>query len=256
MRNFIGQFKQNFIPAGLMLFIGVITLCVMATQFSMTTAITYPIELWIDACSILDFFFPLIAVLPFTWRMFFDKKDGFLEYAAIRISKKKYIFQKIAAGMLAAFVMIYLMYFISLVYTVLIVEADTVVPDAILHRYLFGKMQAEQPILFCALWCIWKAVVGALICGFGYAIALLVDNFFVVSLTPFIYCMVENFVTGTLGLELYSFTTTYILNRLSPTSMRLQHYFVGVVTFAVIGGAIVAVLFYRKKRVEISEEHN
>lgn len=256
MRNFIGQIRQNIVPAILMLFIGVIALCVMATQFSTTTAVTYPIEFWLDACSILDFFFPLIVVLPFTWRMYFDRKNDFLDYASIRTSKKKYISQKIMAGMLTAFVMIYLTYFIGLVYTVKFVEPKTVASDAILYRYMFGAMQAENPILFGAIWCVWKGFVSALICGFGYVIALLVDNIFVISLTPFVYCMVENFVTGTLGLERYSLTTTYILNRLSPTSMRLHNYFVGVATFAVIGGIIIAILVYRKKRVETSEEHN
>lgn len=256
MRDFIGQIKQNIISATIMFLLGATTLCVIAAQTTNEMAVAFPIEFWIEACDILDFFFALIVVLPFTWRMYFDRKDNFLEYISIRTSKKRYIASKVLAGMLTAFLMVYFIYFISLIYTVCFVDIQTVSSDTNLYRHIFGEMQAHNPIFFGAIWCAWKAFVGAVICGFGYLVALLVDNIFVISLAPFIYSVAENFVTGTLGVERYSLTTTYILNRLSPTGMGVRNYFVGVITFVLAGGVIVLVLWYRKRRMETSEEIN
>jgi hypothetical protein len=87
-------------------------------------------------------------------------------------------------------------------------------------------------------------------------IALVVDNIFVVSLSPFIYCTVENFVTGTLHLEKYSITTTYILNRLSPAKMSTVNYFAGLITFVLIGTIVIMGIKEKAKRKDCCENIN
>lgn len=247
MKMIWNNLRQNIIPEFLVTIAGALVLFIIEIYMAKTTAVTYNIELWIDACNILDFFFPLLVTLPFSWRMYFERKDRYIEYVSVRAEKKKYILQKIVSGMIVSFVMVYVIYFVGLLVAVLFVKPEAVIGDGTLQRYLFGMMQAEQPLLFGAIWCVWKAFIGALICAFGYGIALFVDNLFVIALLPFIYCTLENFVTATLRLEMYSFCTSYILNRLSPDSMKISNYGLGTVSFLVIGSVIVFVLFCRKQ---------
>jgi ABC-type Fe3+ transport system permease subunit len=86
-------------------------------------------------------------------------------------------------------------------------------------------------------------------------VALLADNIFVIALMPFLYCTIENFITGTLGLERYSICTAYILNRLSPQNIKLTNYYAGFLSFLGICGMLIMVWAYKKRRVEYSENN-
>ena len=248
--------KREIILAILVSIVCIIVLCIAEYGVAKGTAVSFPIELWIDGSNILDFFFPLIVTLPFTWTLYYEKKDGFINYAAMRMDKKKYIARKILSGMLIVFIMTFVIYYGGLLISVMFLKPEMVVDDAVLYRYLWGDLQAEKPLLFGAAWCVWKAFIGSVICAFGYMIALVVDNLFVVALFPFLYCTIENFVTGTLNLEEYSIVTTYILNRLSPTGMTIFNYVAGLISFVIIGTIIVMFLENKKKRMENSEECN
>ncbi|MCD7826201.1 MAG: hypothetical protein LUH14_09615 [Clostridiaceae bacterium] len=253
MKDFF-YIKYNFIYAGITSLICVAVLIILEVYFSGNTAVAYPIELWIDSCSVLDFFFPLIVTLPFTWKLFYERKDGYMRYVAVRTDKSKYVIQKIISGMALVFVMVVVIYYSGLIAAVVFVEPQIMIEDKILYRYVFGEMQAENPLFFGLLWCAWKGFVGSIIAGFGYSVSMVVDNIFVVVLMPFLYCILENFITGTLQIEQYSICTTYILNRLSPYSMKIFYYCIGVVSFVIFGSLIILLLEYKKKKVGYSEK--
>lgn len=236
--------------------IGVIVLCITESVISKNTVISFPIELWIDGSKMLDFFFPLFISLPFSWIMYYEKKDGFINYASVRKERKKYLFERILSGMISAFIVTFVIYYVGLVVAILFLHPENLVEDNIIYRYLWGHFQAEKPLMFGLIWCAWKGVIGSVICGFSYLVALCVDNIYVVALLPFIYCTLENFVTGTLHLEKYSVTTTYILNRLAPANMGVIHYFAGMVTFVLIGGIIIIGIKKKQKRDGNFEESN
>lgn len=235
---------------------GIIVLCITEYVISQNTAVSFPIEIWIDGSNILDFFFPLIVTLPFSWMMYYEKKDGFINYASMRKERKKYLSGRIVSGMIDAFTVTFIIYYAGLLVAVLFLKPETLVNDNILYRYLWGHFQAENPLVFGLIWCAWKGIIGAIICAFSYLIALFAENIFVVALLPFIYCTIENFITGTLHLEKYSVTTTYILNRLSPSSMNLTNYFIGMITFIFVGTIIIISMKEMTKRKENCEEFN
>lgn len=256
MKKIIYNLKREVLLATVVMIMGIVALCVFEVMTAKTTSIEYNIELWIDGCNILDFFFPLFSTLPFTWILYYERKDRFLCYVSVRTNRKKYLFQKMISGMIVVFLMVFIIYYTGLIVAELFIKPTTIVSDGLLYRYVFGELQAEKPLLFGCVWCIWKGIIGALLCGFGYCISLLADNVFVITLFPFLYCTIENFVTGTLGLERYSICTTYILNRLSPRVMNMFYYCAGLLSFAIIGGVIIIIWNYRKKKVENSEEYN
>lgn len=256
MKMLFCNIKREITIASLVASVCIIALCIAEFMISKDTVITHNIEFWIDGSNTLDFFFPIFVSLPFAWRLYFERKDGFLDYISIRTDKRKYIIQKIIAGMTTVFVMVFVIYYVGLVVAELFIEPQSIASDDILLRYVWGDMQAENPLMFGIFWCMWKGFIGALICAFGYGIALLSDNVFVISLLPFLFCTMENFVTGTLGIERFSIYTAFILNRLSPTAMKIYNYFTGVISFVVIGGLIILIWYFRKKWVTSNEKFN
>ena len=202
--------KQEVLLSFMVSAIGVIVLCMIESIVSNNTAISFPIETWIDGSEILDFFFPLFITMPFSWMIYYERKDGFINYASIRMGRKKYLLRKIISGMVSAFIVTFIIYYIGLLVAVLCLHPKTLVHDNILYRYLWGYFQANKPLIFGIIWCTWKGIIGSILCAFGYLFALVIDNLFVIALLPFLYCTAENFVTGTLNLEQYSITTTYI----------------------------------------------
>ena len=246
--------KREILISILVSVIGIIAIYVAEFSIAKSTAVSFPVEVWIDGSKILDFFFPLFVSLPFSWMLFYEKKDGFLNYAAMRTDKKKYIFSRIMTGMIAAFVTVFIIYYVGLFVAVSYIKPEYIVNDNILYRYMWGYMQAHNPLLFGVFWCAWKGFIGSLICGFGYLIALVADNLFVIALLPFLYCTIENFITGTLHLERFSITTSYILDRLSPVGMSLLNYVAGIITFLILGSAIIVAFNIKMKRAEHCEE--
>ena len=53
--------------------------------------ISHAIEPYIFGSNPVDFFFPLFVNIPFSFYVYFLKKNHFLDYAHLREAKKKYI---------------------------------------------------------------------------------------------------------------------------------------------------------------------
>ncbi len=236
------EMKQLHIPSLIITLIGILALGISCYSISTNTVICFPIEIWIDGCTVVDFFLPLLVTVPFSVSLFMKRKDRFVEYAAIRIGKKKYIAYQIISGMLLSAFVTFIIYFVALLLSMFVFFEGSSTDRDYIYEYVFGKYQAEMPILFGMLWCMWKGIIASLFTGFGYLLALYVDNVFVVAILPFIYVMAENLVTGILGIPEYGIMTSYVLNRLTPEVMSVWNYVVGVISYIVITGGIILVL--------------
>lgn len=236
------EMKQLHIQALLITFIGIIALGISCYTISTNTVICFPIEIWVHGCTVVDFFLPLLVTVPFSVSLFMKRKDGFIEYAAIRISKKKYIVCQIVSGKILCAIVTFVIYFGALLLSRFVFFEGSSTDRDYIYEYVFGKYQAETPIMFGVLWCMWKGAIASLFTGFGCMLALYVDNVFVVAILPFIYVMAENLVTGILGIPEYGIMTSYVLNRLTPEVMSVWNYIVGVISYIVITGGIILVL--------------
>lgn len=238
--------KELVLPAILILLIGSVALCVSCYNVSLSSAICYPIEIWIEGCTVVDFFLPLLVSVPFSASMYMKKKNNFINYAAVRIEKKKYLrYQKIA-GIMLVIGITFLMYFISLILSVFVFFNESNTDRTYIVEYMFGRYQADSPIVFGAVWCFWKGIVASLFTYFGYQLALSLDNLFAIAISPFIYVMAENLITGIIQIPQYSIMTSYVLNRLSPSVMHIWNFFAGIVSFLLITSAIIVAI--KKKR--------
>lgn len=234
---------REYLPSGICMFVlEILLLLFYCKVIAGNTWVYAPIEIWITGCDVADFFLPLIASLPFSFLLFYKRKNNFMQYAGIRISLKKYTNQHILSAMIIAGVGTFFAYFLSLIIATQWMYQDSLRVDPYIYDYIWGNYQAEYPLMFGFIWCLWKGFVTSLFTLFGQKIALYVENLFIVSLTPFLYCMAENLVTALLGKPAYSIFTSFILNRLNPDVMHWWNYGIGVISYLVATNIIIILI--------------
>ncbi|MDD2371085.1 MAG: hypothetical protein PHQ32_03685 [Firmicutes bacterium] len=233
-RQYLNNVKQLLVPFLIVVILGTILLSYSSYAMGVSSVINAPVEAWIYGCEPVDLFFPLLASLPFSWVLFTERKNGFLNYVAIRTNKTKYIRNKMLSGMLLSFTAIFTMYFLSLIYVLFFTHFKMDPGASRLVSYMFGNYQLNNPLIFGLVWASWKGVISALICLFGQVFSLYNKNIFVISTAPFIYVFLENFITASLSIPEFSLTTSFVLNRLTPEVIQLQNLFIGFFTLILV----------------------
>lgn len=213
--------KRQLVPAVIVGAVYLVAYMILIVVTDANGRIDYKISPYDHGSDVVDFFFGLIVTVPFSIFTFFMKKDGFLEYASVRTSKKNYVMTCFQASMAVCFLMVFLVNIIAVIFSCCVATIDPSGPQKSLALYVLGYMQMSEPILFGVIWSLHKAFVGALICLFAQIIALYVDNLFLALCGPYVYLMLENFVTGVLRIPRFSIWTVFALNRLSPDAMTV-----------------------------------
>lgn len=230
----MSSLKRQWIPITAVAFVYAAILLVLINACNANSLILYKIEPYAYGSEPLDFFFSIFVSIPFSFYLFLLVKDNYLDYVALRISKKKYLMIHILASLFLCFCMVFLVNLIGVVFSVEIANISQNDFDISLSDYIFGSMQMENPILFGIVWSLHKAFVGTLICLFAQTIALYIKNFFLVLLMPFVYVIIENFITAVLRMSQYSLTTAFALNRLSAKAMSIRNIVIAVFVFIVV----------------------
>lgn len=247
-KNYIYRLTRLYVLPAALLFIGmasgILAICCIVSG---DTAICDNIEMWIDACSYMDFFFPLVVCIPFVPLVYYQKRRDFLRYAAIRCGRNRYIkFNLISMALMTVFSTA-MAYFVTLVISVKVLRPIYTYDTSRLINYALGYYEVNHPFLFGAVWCFWKGLIAFLFVLFGSMLVLYTENLFVSVLSPFIYCMAENMITALLGFPEYSIVTTYVLNRLSPDAMHGFSYVCGVFTYIITAFLIILFVNYKDK---------
>ena len=168
-KQYLNNFKQLLIPFLIVVILGTILITYSSFSMGYNSIINAPIEACIYGCEPIDLFFPLLASLPFSWVIFAEKRNGFMNYVAIRTNKKAYIRDKMISAMALSFLAIFIIYFLSLIIVLAFNKFDIVSGKSGLNDYMFGQMQLHYPILFGIMWAAWKGCISALICQIGRA---------------------------------------------------------------------------------------
>lgn len=229
------KFAGEYILPMLMTYI-LVTMVFVLTCYIISTnsAVNYHIEIWQWGSGFITFFLPVIAVLPFSFILFGKVKHGFAEYAGIRKSKKYFIKQEVLKGMIASGTTVFAIFFTTLVIVLLFMEPTKNWNGSNLSDYPFGHYQINMSLIFGFFWSLWLGVISSLFMLFSSLLTLYLNNFFVVSLAPFVYLQAENLVTALLTVPRISLTTTINLNRLTPSAMEPYTYLIGACTFFVV----------------------
>jgi hypothetical protein len=201
----------------------------------------YNIEVWEQSGELFTFFFPLLAVIPTCWLMYYERKNGFLTYTVTRISKKDYIIVKWLAASLGGAFIVFLVSFVGLLISLYLIP-DVKASGANTATQVFGSYYfINNPLLYGFILSCWRFVLGFLIASLGFVISLFVKNIFIVLTGPFVYSVLENFTLATLGFPYFRLVTSFYPSTLSQSAITIERLLIGPV---ILIGFICILIFY------------
>jgi len=210
------------------------------------SAISQGMELWVYATDIIDFFSPLFLTAPFVWILFFKNKSRFVDYISVRTNLTSYLISQILSIMISVFLITFLVNIIAMLLAIYVIpfNVDTD-PSNFTLPILPFRFQTTNPLLFSILASFWKAILGSVLAFSASVLACTTNNFFVSLFGVFAYVLLENIITGSLGIDEYSIVTSNVLGRLNDDYYTTFNMFVG--PFLLILVTALWVIVYRKR---------
>lgn len=187
----------------------------------------YNIEVWDESGEIFSFFFPLFAVIPTCWLMYFERKNHFIFYTIARVSTMKYLFTKWLVSSAGGALVIFSVSFVSLIICLYFIPDIEPAQNDYAIRNFAGYYFVNHPFIYGLVLSVWKAVLGYLMASFGFVISLYYRNLFVVLTGPFVYYVLENFILSVLGVPYYRLVTSFDPSTLTPEVVTFPRMLVG-----------------------------
>lgn len=192
-----------------------------------------------------DFFLSVAIPLFFASDLFFLRKNGLWTYLSLRMGERACLKKQSMAMMTLLFGTVLLSTILGIASAIhffkpLATPEESVLID--LSKHCFGGLQVHQPMMFALLWGVYKGLLACVLWSLGQVVAYYSSNYFLVLMGPVAIVFLENFLTGLLRLERYSFTTAFALNRLQADTMTLFSRFVGVGLMALIVAGVFVTL--------------
>lgn len=202
----------------------------------------YNIEIWEQSGEFFTFLFPLIAVVPTCWLMFYEKKNGFLSYTITRVARKKYIITKWLTVALGGAFIVFLVSFVGLLISLFVIpdvnisNAETARGAFISHYYI------NSPLLYGFVLSCWRFILAFLIATFAFVISLFIKNLFIILTGPFIYSILENFTLAILNVPQFRLVTSFDPSAISSEILSIGNLFIG--PLILIGCIVVLILYF------------
>jgi len=230
---FLHTIKRFLLPFSIMTAVYTLLLCFSINVSNANSLVYHQIEPYQVGSGPIDLFFPLICSAVFSWNIYFLRKDRFLMYIHVRTNIEKYLKIQIISALLLCFIMVWVSNMIGVIYSTSIASITNSKSVPSLYDYILGTLQMENPLLFGLIWSFHKAIIGMLISFLGQILSMYIDNLFVILTAPFVIVFLENFITSLLAVPKYSFTTVFVLNRLSSTAMNPTNLLIGIMLFCI-----------------------
>lgn len=255
------EWNKIKLPFKLTILLAVVAVCI-------TTSVTYKqydleeqLEVYEVGFTVFNLIFPLLAVAPTAWLMYFERKTHFIKYTLTRVKQSTYIMAKALVCMGIGFVIVFSISLASVIVAVYIVPPITQqlslmnattgellpsFPDA----RIFGEMFMNQPFLYGFVLSIWKGGIGALIGLFGFVLSVYSRNLFVIITGPFLYIMVENFILSFFRMDKYRLITAFEPSLVNVKSLSWHSFVIGpVVCFVFIICYVLCMRLVRRQSV-------
>jgi hypothetical protein len=259
MRNLvILEWRKLLIPILLTITVGTLLLIILCSTTYTSYALEHQLEVWEVGFEIFNFIFPLIAVLPTCWLMYFERKNGFLKYTLPRASKKQYLLSKWIVICSSAFLVMFIISFagvITALYGVQPIEATYTwvspqtgeVEPRLLETHFAGEFFTESPLLYGLLLSAWKGLICVIVATMGFVFSLYSQNLFVILTGPFVYTILENFILSILGLERLRLVTAFEPSSISVEAIGMPSFLFGPMLSIVIMILYVVYMNFKKK---------
>ena len=245
LRNIALESKKIAAPVLITLCVLTVLTCVLSCTLYRDYSMYYDIDAWEIGTEFLGLLFPLFVTVPVCWELYYERKGHFLVYTLPRMDKRRYLGAKWCACALAAFLILFIPYFLSAVFALYVKQpAEILFPDEY-HGHIFDFLYTKMPLLYALLLSLWKGFLGVLTMTLGFVVALYGKNIFVILTGPFIYVILENFIWSILGLERYRFVSAFEPSSLSVDSIMHGGTFV-VGPLLMCGMIALVALYYAK----------
>ncbi|WP_227395971.1 hypothetical protein [Jeotgalibacillus aurantiacus] len=247
------EVKKLKLPYIISILIAILYAGLMIIPYTSGYSYNHNIEIWEESTGLFVVIFPLFAVLPTIWLMYFERKDGFIHYTQIRISRSKYILTKWLVASTGGALIVFLASITGLMIALFFVPAVEPFGDDYALQNFGGSYYVNHPLLYGLVLSLWRMTLGFLVATFGFVLALFVNNIFVILTGPFVYAVLENFILSILGVPFYRLSTSFGPHTLSQDAITVPRLLTGPIILIVM---IIVVYLYFKyiKKVSIYEK--
>jgi len=206
--------------------------CILILPFISGYSYNHNIEIWQQSNQVFDLIFPLIAVLPSCWLMYYERKNNFMACTLTRVSKKNYIISKWLMTSMGSAVIIFIFSFIGLIFCLVVTNNIELSGIKLQGRdtsleALYGYYLVNKPYLFGLCLSIWRAIIGFIIGTLGFTLSLYVNNIFIIMTGPFVYVFIQHYILAILGVPYYSIITSFDPSILASKSISLERLLIG-----------------------------
>lgn len=260
MKNLIIlECRKLKIPILFTILVGGLLSIIFCNAIYKSYALEHQLEVWEVGFNLFNFIFPLIAVLPTCWLMYFERKNGFLTYTLPRASKKHYLLSKWIVISGSAFFIMFIISFagvvtalygvhpIDVTYTWVSPETGEVAPRLV-ETHVAGDLFTKSPFIYGLLLSVWKGLICVIVATMGYVFSLYSQNLFVILTGPFVYTILENFILSILGLEHLRLVTAF-----EPTSVFVEDVGLSTFLFGPVLAIVIMVLYVVYMNVKAKE---
>lgn len=184
--------------------------------------VQHSFEFWNVAIDYIAIIFPILAVCPTCWVMYYERKNNFLLYTFPRVSKKDYIFSKWIVCVLSAFLIIFIPMLIGGVISLSFldnVHAPKPYEPMFYSNLFMPDFLINHTYLYIFIHCLWNGFLAMIVATMGFVFSIYLNNIFVILTGPFIYITLDNFVMATLGFHKQRFISSFYVNGMTDTNI-------------------------------------
>lgn len=241
------------------LIVGTALSMILSSTLYKNYALEYDIEAWELGNEYITLIFPLLAVMPTGWLMYYERKNNFLVYTLPRTSKKKYLLSKWIMITGSAGISMFIIMFMGVLTALYLkpeiipvlswIDPSTGEPGSdVEFMYFMGRMLANDPLLYGFIFSVWRGILAGIMATMAFVLSLYVRNIFIIITGPFIYMLLGHYIFGKLHMTKYSLVTSFYPN--SITSMNFVSFIIGSI-IEILFIIMIAIYFSKIKKVTI-----
>lgn len=245
---FPSLYKKNFLMV-MALLTGVY--CVAMVYMASTSMVEHYLSPWFWAAEYVALIYPVLVSVPFCLNLFLIKKTGYIRYIESRCEIGDFLIANYKLGVACAFSSLFIMSIVGLVITGVFFGplfgegSDYASPFS---DYFFFNAVKTRPFLTALVFSVWRSFLGAMFFSFGFLMSLLSNNVFIAMSAPFVYSIVENYITGVLGFPQNSICTAFHVMRMGGYVVHWWNMLVGPILFLIVQVLLLGILLTQKRR--------
>jgi hypothetical protein len=213
------------------------------------------LDIWVTSGTVFCYIYPLFAVMPVCWLLYYERKNHFLAYTQTRTPKVKYLLSKYLVTGLGGGLIVFVISLIPVLISLYIVPdvGPALNPiESMISSTFQGEYYVSHPFMYGFILSLWRFVIGFLIASFGFVLSLYVKNLFIIFTFPFIYTIGENIIMSLMDLNRYMLFTSFCPPYMDGRVITYTGLLVGPLILVIVI-AITILYFSKIKKTKVFE---